>query len=1292
MRPCFAPTGPLALRTTIAALLATAAQTAGAATISKANNATNLNLPGSWTGGVVPGATDVASWTATVAAANSTVLGADLAWRGIEIVDPGGAVTIGAGNTLTLGGNGIDLSIASQDLTISAGLTLATGGQAWNVGSDRLLTLNTGVFTRPAGSALSLPGAGTVAASMAGIANVNGILGPWATAGTGSDTRYATLAGANLAAFTAGTAAAAFGWPSGNNNTFNYDVAGVQGNLGIGRQANTARYTGAAATQNWGNNNTTTITLNGLLNAGTGTLTFSEAGGTSQGQLAVGTNNGNELVLSAASADLLVKIPVINTGANAGSVLVTGPGTVTIDSAGGASTYTGTTTVASGTLQLNGAGAINSSSGLSIRGAEAKYLHLSSVASTVPVTLTRGTLDGTGTLGAVTVGSGTGGILSHGNGGSGALTMSSLTFGGAATVNATLSGVAAPLAVTGALATTPANGPVTLNINSTPLANGLHNVLSYGSYAGAATAFSANVISGLNSRQSSSLVLNGNNVALQVSGDSPKWTGAVNGNWSTAVLSAPKNWRLITAGTATDFISGDNVLFDDSATGTTTVNLTEDISAGVVEFNNSSKNYTLKSDGLFALLTGSLVKNGTGALTIENSNFHTGGLTFNGGTLRVNSDTALGSGPVTIGAGSAKVLDNTLGLPVISSNANAHAWNDDFAFTGTNDLDLGGGTVTLGGSGIDRTVTVNAGILGAGEVKGAAHGLIKQGAGTLALASVGAGAAASTISGELNVAAGTLQINRTASAAAASGDFTATGISGSGTITNGSDAERWLFINTAGADTFAGTLTNGGTGGLGFNKQGTGSITLSGTLSHTGATTVDGGTLTIPVANGGTGSNATVNNGTLVLGHPSALGAAATIRLAGNAVSTLDLAHDGGGPSYGFVFGTTTNATIVANRATAGAGINHTLTTVGIAGVGGGTITVTSGANVTSGSGRVTFSEFGLSAGSVQTTVLNPTTASVTVGNVSKVANATLNQTLELGGTATDNHVTGLIANGGGTAVVAVTKSNSSTWTISGANNTYTGTTVIGTANGAGILRATASGALGTGTLFFDASGGAPGPTSRLELSGDITLPNAVTLSQRNNPSANIVSTGNNTLTGNVDVAPGGSQALIQSDSGLLSLSGAITTTAATARNLHLGGAGNGLATGVISDNVGNPAGTINLIKDGTGTWTLSGANTTTGTTTVNEGTLAVSQPVLADAAAVNVATTGTLHLPHGATDTVDRFLIDGVEQASGTWGSLTSSATHKTARISGNGLLLATNGTATSGFSAWAASPCALT
>ena len=102
------------------------------------------------------------------------------------------------------------------------------------------------------------------------------------------------------------------------------------------------------------------------------------------------------------------------------------------------------------------------------------------------------------------------------------------------------------------------------------------------------------------------------------------------------------------------------------------------------------------------------------------------------------------------------------------------------------------------------------------------------------------------IGGTLTVNGGTLQINRSdASDANSSGDFTATGLAGSGTITNGGGYERLLFINTTGNNTFSGTLADGGTGALGLNKQGTGRLTLTGSSSYTGPTTVGNGILSV---------------------------------------------------------------------------------------------------------------------------------------------------------------------------------------------------------------------------------------------------------------------------------------------------------------------------------------------------------------------------------------------------------------------------------------------------------------
>ena len=130
----------------------------------KANNADALNLGSSWIGGIAPGGGDIALWDATVTVPNVVVLGADQSWLGMQLTNVGGAVTINAGNLLTLGTSGIDMSVAAQDLTLRNAIVLGSA-QSWNVGAGRSLTA-TGVIDG-AGIALTKIGAGTLTLSAA---------------------------------------------------------------------------------------------------------------------------------------------------------------------------------------------------------------------------------------------------------------------------------------------------------------------------------------------------------------------------------------------------------------------------------------------------------------------------------------------------------------------------------------------------------------------------------------------------------------------------------------------------------------------------------------------------------------------------------------------------------------------------------------------------------------------------------------------------------------------------------------------------------------------------------------------------------------------------------------------------------------------------------------------------------------------------------------------------------------------------------------------------------------------
>ncbi|MEI7909492.1 MAG: autotransporter-associated beta strand repeat-containing protein [Verrucomicrobiota bacterium] len=152
---------------------------------------------------------------------------------------------------------------------------------------------------------------------------------------------------------------------------------------------------------------------------------------------------------------------------------------------------------------------------------------------------------------------------------------------------------------------------------------------------------------------------------------------------------------------------------------------------------------------------------GGAILTLSgNNSAMTGSVTLNGATastlLALKSAAALGTGNLAISGGNNGEVDNTSGAALTLSSNNAQAWNSDFRFIGSDDLNLGSGAVTLGGN---RVIYVSAKTLSVGGDIGGAYGITKNNGGTLALTG------SSSYTGNTIIAQGTLKLGAAGSIA-----------------------------------------------------------------------------------------------------------------------------------------------------------------------------------------------------------------------------------------------------------------------------------------------------------------------------------------------------------------------------------------------------------------------------------------------------------------------------------------------------------------------------------------------
>jgi len=279
----------------------------------------------------------------------------------------------------------------------------------------------------------------------------------------------------------------------------------------------------------------------------------------------------------------------------------------------------------------------------------------------------------------------------------------------------------------------------------------------------------------------------------------------------------------------------------------------------------------------------------------------------------------------------------------------------------------------------------------------------------------------------------------------------------------------------------------------------------------------------------------------------------------------------------------------------------------------------------------------GLSSTSLDTLLTAISVASSTSAGLQSGAKLGFDTSTATGGTFTQGMI---LANSTGVngGAISIIKRGTGTLVLDKAN-TYTGGTTIGsstTTGDSGTVDITHSSALGTGLVSMLSN-----------ISNDryaaLTLNSAAGINVANNfstsgegPGTNGIIrnvTGTNTISGLISITGGGGNTRIQSDGGSLLLSGTITNGhASLSRVLILSGSATGTVSGPIRN--GNTINYVALNKEGSGIWTLSGANTYTGATTIVAGTLKLGAAnVLADTTPVSIGA-GTLDVAT-YTDTV---------------------------------------------------------
>ncbi len=623
----------------------------------------------------------------------------------------------------------------------------------------------------------------------------------------------------------------------------------------------------------------------------------------------------------------------------------------------------------------------------------------------------------------------------------------------------------------------------------------------------------------------------------------------------------------------------------DSETALGYGNLTLD--SGVVDMNGYE---TYVYGGLYGLADGRIINSGASAgLVVYQGGWYAGHIYDDGVnqiTLKLYGGDLTLSGANTYSGGT---WDYTYGTLKVGDNAALGVGPVDVYAT----LDLGGYSLTIngltgGGTVGNSSTTSNSTLTVNGDCtfSGSINDALESGTKKVAFVSAGGTvvlSGANTYSGGTTISGGTLQIG----AGGAGGSVV-------GNIVDNSS----LVVDISGTLTLSGVISGSGS----LTKAGSGTLILTGANTYSGGTTITGGTLQIG-SGGTTGSlvGAVVDNGTLAVNRSNAWTLSGVVSGSGGLLKagTGTLTVSGANTYTGTTTvqqGTLSVATIAVSGGASNIGnstsaviLGDTSGHTGILSYTGANGTFTRGLNILSGGG-----EFDVA--------VSGRTETIATGNISASGAFTIGG---LGNTAISSVIFG---------VGSLTKIGAGTLTLSGAN-AYTGVTRIqqGTLSASSIVVSGGASNLGNATSAVVLGDGS-GHKGILSYTGT---------SATYIRGFNVLSGG-----GEVDVTTS-TQTLTIATAGITSIN-----------SFAVGGLGSTVISSVIS-------GAGKVVKTLNGKLTLSAANTFTGGTQIDSGTIIVGN--------VTALNKGDLTMNGGTLD-MNGYNVE-IKRISGAGGSITDNA-----------------------------------